>query len=656
MPPDLETSVFNKVALENLVEKPEYRAWQFVERVAEPSTLPAFKIDMRKCRRNLTYNSKHKFPVYSVMDIPRPFSGTIKCGTFYVESTNSFPLRGSGWYSHPLVEYVLSRNIIQLDDIKYEFLPSNTLPADHFKKPIDLLLDAFSVEPTMQKLSVNSLIGLFGRTKHTATKVKFTLCIQEASEWWADDKESQADVFIRNIGLDNGETLYEGIFTEDVKVDGLKYPLYKQILEMEAIELHSLERLICNGGGVILDRNTDAIRYERRTALLTDGYYWDDAQTVPKYQTEAPKPLANEVLPRMIRPRIADSSVFDLPWNIQNDYEGLAEAEAIKLIDSGSSMHIDGRAGTGKTYLLNRIQAELTKRNIKYATYSPTNKAARLIVGNTIHSLYYKYKTNRRKSFAIMEKVQYILIDEVSMMVVEFYRLFCILKRAFPNMIFIIAGDFGQLAPVEDKWEGDYKNSPALNILCDGKRVQLTKCRRADARLFELCGDVSKVRVKDFALTAPTYKNLAYCHTTRIRVNKDCMRRFLDEFGSAPVAIPRNPKNPKTQDVLLTKGMPVIAHKTDKNIGILNSETFTITNANASTITISDGGAPIKINTADFHKYLYLGFCITVHSSQGETYSEPYTIHDWRHPRFCEKARYVAMSRSTDIANIQVKK
>ena len=654
-PRDTETSVFNKVALENLITKPEYRAWQFVERVAEPSTNPAFKIDMRKCRRNLTYHSKYDFPVYNVMDIPRPFSGTITCGTYYVESTNDFPLRGSGWYSQPLVEYTLARNIIQLDDIKYEFLPSNTLPAEYFRKPIDTLLDAFAVEPTMQKLSVNSLIGLFGRTKHSASKVKFTLCHQEASEWWADEKESKADVFIRNIKLDNGETLYEGIFSESVEVEGLKYPLYKQILEMEAVELHTLERIIRNGGGTILDRNTDAIRYERRTKLCTDGYYWDDAQTILKYQTEDPKPLENEVLPRMIRPRIDDFSAFDLPWDVQNDYEGSAEAEAATLIDSGTSMHIDGRGGTGKTYLLNCIQAELTKRGLKYTAFSPTNKGARLIAGNTIHSLYYKYQSNRRKLFSIMEKIDYIFIDEISMMVVEFYQLFTLIKRSFPNMKFIIAGDFAQLAPVKDSWDGDYKNSAALNVLCDGRRVQLTTCRRADARLFELCGDVSKVRPEEFAATTPTYKNLAYCHDTRIKVNRDCMRRFLDEFGSAPVAIPHNPKNPKTQDVLLTKGMPVIAHTTSKKLGILNSQTFKITNLNASSITVSDGGEPIKICTDDFHKFFYLGFCITIHASQGETYSDPYTIYDWRHPRFCERARYVALSRGTSIHNIQIR-
>ena len=57
------------------------------------------------------------------------------------------------------------------------------------------------------------------------------------------------------------------------------------------------------------------------------------------------------------------------------------------------------------------------------------------------------------------EKIEYIFIDEVSMMVKDFYQLFLLLKRAHKSMKFIIAGDFGQLPPVLDNWSGDYENA-----------------------------------------------------------------------------------------------------------------------------------------------------------------------------------------------------
>ena len=171
---------------------------------------------------------------------------------------------------------------------------------------------------------------------------------------------------------------------------------------------------------------------------------------------------------------------FKSEWDIKYDYDGTPEKEAINIIESNKSLHVDGRAGTGKTYIVNKIIDQLKENKIKYVSLSPTNKGARLIYGKTIHSIYYKFERCKKSLFKLLENVQYIIIDEVSMMSHEFYQLFVLIKRILPKMKFIISGDFLQLLPVNDNWTGDYKNSPALNELCDGKRLQLTICRRSD--------------------------------------------------------------------------------------------------------------------------------------------------------------------------------
>ena len=67
------------------------------------------------------------------MDIPKPFSkGDIQCGMYYIETGQVFPFRGAGWYSHPLVEYGLQKRILKVEEIKMEFIPSYTLPVNHF--------------------------------------------------------------------------------------------------------------------------------------------------------------------------------------------------------------------------------------------------------------------------------------------------------------------------------------------------------------------------------------------------------------------------------------------------------------------------------------------------------------------------------------------
>ena len=111
------------------------------------------------------------------------------------------------------------------------------------------------------------------------------------------------------------------------------------------------------------------------------------------------------------------------------------------------------------------------------------------------------------------------------MMIKDFYQLFLLIKRTFPIIKFIIAGDFGQLPPVNDNWEGDYENSPAMNLLCGGNRIKLTQCRRADSALYNLCKEPNNLIKSQFRPVAKTFLNLAYTHTTRKRVNRECMLR-----------------------------------------------------------------------------------------------------------------------------------
>lgn len=240
------------------------------------------------------------------------------------------------------------------------------------------------------------------------------------------------------------------------------------------------------------------------------------------------------------------------------------------------------------------------------------------------------------------------------MMVKDFYQLFILIKRSFPKINFIIAGDFGQLPPVNDDWTGDYENSAAMNCLCDGNRIKLTKCRRADRELFELCKNVETVDTTRFTTKEETYLNLAYTHDTRIRINNKCMNRFIKQEKSTGIFIGKDAKNPKTQDITLCKGMPIIAHTTNKKLNILNSQKFVITDVSQEYFTILIDDVSTKINIYKFNQFFYLGFCITIHSSQGETFSGKYTIHDWNFNRFCKKAKYVALSRGTNINNIQI--
>ena len=106
-----------------------------------------------------------------------------------------------------------------------------------------------------------------------------------------------------------------------------------------------------------------------------------------------------------------------------------------------------------------------------------------MIIGETLH----RFSAKATGSYIRETDIQYIFIDEVSMMPEMFYKFFIVLGRMRPDIKFIIAGDFAQLLPVKDRIEDcNYKDSQALHELCDGNRIQLTKCRRSDATLFNM--------------------------------------------------------------------------------------------------------------------------------------------------------------------------
>ena len=64
-----------------------------------------------------------------------------------------------------------------------------------------------------------------------------------------------------------------------------------------------------------------------------------------------------------------------------NDFKSVVD----RILDSGTSFNIEGRAGTGKSYMLKSIVKELEDRNINFKAMAPTNPAARNINGETIH-------------------------------------------------------------------------------------------------------------------------------------------------------------------------------------------------------------------------------------------------------------------------------
>ena len=126
-----------------------------------------------------------------------------------------------------------------------------------------------------------------------------------------------------------------------------------------------------------------------------------------------------------------------------NNFQPLIE----QVLNSNESLNIDGRAGTGKSTFIIMLHIEMNKRNIKtlhieadteedakadkrnykYVSMAPTNKACRIIKGKTIHKFIASFNI---KSFT-EQKYEYIFIDEISMVQEIFYKFLYIYSEHF---------------------------------------------------------------------------------------------------------------------------------------------------------------------------------------------------------------------------------
>ncbi len=120
-----------------------------------------------------------------------------------------------------------------------------------------------------------------------------------------------------------------------------------------------------------------------------------------------------------------------------------------------------------------------------------------------------------------------------------------------------------------------------------------------------------------------------------------------------PLRLPKLEYDKKSQNVELLAGMPIIARVNAKNLDICNNELFTITKINKKFIFIQDElEKSIEIPIYKFQKLFYVAYCITVYKSQGSTFNFAYTVHEYA--KFDNRLKYVALSRSTDIKNINI--
>ncbi len=138
---------------------------------------------------------------------------------------------------------------------------------------------------------------------------------------------------------------------------------------------------------------------------------------------------------------------------------------AFDLILKKKNLFLTGKAGTGKTYLLNQLKEKLNDLGVIYYVCAPTGIAAINCGGATIHSTFQiprevynpskSYNVYMTETFMSLKNLELLIIDEISMTRIDV--LFCVHeflqdikgnKLPFGGVQLLLIGDLFQLPPV----------------------------------------------------------------------------------------------------------------------------------------------------------------------------------------------------------------
>lgn len=615
-------------------------------------SLKSSSIDINGCRRNILRYNKFDYPLFTVMDQFEPYNGQKKPGKYYVETNNYMPLRGNGFYFYPTIKYCLKNNIIQPSDIKYCLISSMVTPHDHYNNFIDYCVE--NIENS--KLAINSMIGKFAsNTQIEYTKsIMITEDLSEAYRYFynnnncfIDMKQSERGSFFHLI--ENNKS----INSETERI------IYDMIVEMEAIELHKLQKIIESKNGCVTEYKTDCIRFEYINnfpfELIDDinikGYYYPDGK--PMYKVENKAELLEKHM-KMANYMRTDKFEYIKPkFNIINDVEDNNFKPLIEKIMNLDGCSIEGIAGSGKSTIINMLVKEIKNKGLDCNLLTPTNISSILINGMTLDKFHKKLR-----SVDIIKNLvkDYIIVDEVSMMKEIFYKMLTVIKSIKPETKIILVGHNMQFGPVCDRI-GEfstqyYFNSDVFHQLVCGNKLILTKCRRSDDRHYKNCSNVNNVNIYEYG-NKLTNHNICYTNKKRIEINKYCMNLAREKnikSKGIELFLPKNKFSKLSQDIYLHKNTEIMSIKNKKELNIVNGEMFRIREINKDdNFIIIDNTykSNIKIPINKFQQLFHVAYCITSHKSQGQTYNKNYTIHDWH--LMSETCRYVSLSRASDF-------
>ena len=371
--------------------------------------------------------------------------------------------------------------------------------------------------------------------------------------------------------------------------------------------------------------------------------------------------------------------------------------DVYRLIDDRKSFRVNGKAGTGKSGLCiggheKGIIPYLQEEDLKFAICATTHKAShnRLfeevgVSGQTIDSLL-GIRPNappKDKTFSQLADLDYIIIDECSMLQKTFYCYLKQVKLFHPHTNLILVGDYNQLPPVEkgrNFTSYDYEQANVLKWLCDYNLVELTENMRSSkegVEMFEWYNQLIKGGNHKKGCGIPSMeltwfiKNLCYTNASVGFVNYWVMENLKKAYPIPNLILkPCKVKGKTTKPKNLIHGIwigdrdtypmcEIRSNQTDQEGQYYNNQEFCITAQFPEEYELECRVTQKKVvvSVVKLYKDFTYNYATTIHKSQGDTIDQDYNVWEWDEMGQSHQGnalRYVAVSRTTEKKNIHI--